>query len=186
MPPRLVIPFVAVLLAVGGCKSDYSEPSDTVGSLPEQPATTLLPEVVVSYVPDDTTPLAPDTLFGGNLCSALVAGDFASVTIAGASRGRLLDTLDIADDLCGYVVRVSGDDYTIMVRARSENEFSENGQLAEALTGIGVAAAGLAHREDDTYEVFVKVENGFFSVRTPDEASARALARLAVGRALQA
>lgn len=191
MRSRALVPFVVALVALGACDSTYEEPSITVGSLPpEPPATTLLPEVVVSFVPDDTNTLPPDTLFGGNLCSSLVAADFSSVTFAGVSTGRLADTLDIADDLCGYVVRVSGTDYTIEVRARSESEFSENGQEAEALTGIGIAAAGLERNPDGvfpdgSYEVFVKVDNGFFSVLSTDATSARALAKAAVNRALQ-
>lgn len=191
MRSRVLAPFAVALLALAACDSTYEEPSITVGPLPsDPPATTLLPEVVVSFVPDDTNTLPPDTLFGGNLCSSLVEADFRSVTFAGVGTGRLTDTLDLADDLCGFVVRVSGTDYTIKVRARSESEFSENGQQAEALTGIGVAASGLEREPDDiypegSYEVFVKVDNGYFSVLTPDATSARALAKAAVPRAFQ-
>ncbi|MEQ1699813.1 MAG: hypothetical protein ABMA25_06875 [Ilumatobacteraceae bacterium] len=191
MRSRVLAPFVVALMALAACDSAYEEPSVTVGSLPpEPPATTLLPEVVVSFVPDDTNTLPPDTLFGGNLCSALVAADFSSVTFAGVSTGRLTDTLDITDDLCGYVVRVSGTDYTIKVRARSQSEFSENGQQAEALTGIGVAASGVEREADESfpdgsYEVFVKVDNGYFSVLTTDASSAKSLAKAAVERAFQ-
>lgn len=191
MRSRVLAPFVVALVALGACDSNYEEPSLTVASLPpEPPATTLLPEVIATFVPDDTNTLPPDTLFGGNLCTSLVAADFRSVTFAGVGTGRLTDTLDLADDLCGYVVRIGGDDFTIKVRARSESEFNENGQEAEALTGIGVAAAGLEREADDiypdgSYEVFVKVENGYFSVLTPDGPSARALAKLAVERAFQ-
>lgn len=191
MRSRVLAQFAVALMALAACDSTYEEPSVTVGSLPpEPPATTLLPEVVVSFVPDDTNTLPPDTLFGGNLCSSLVAADFSSVTFAGVSTGRLTDTLDLADDLCGYVVRVSGTDYTIKVRARSESEFSENGQQAEALTGIGIAASGLEREPDEiypegSYEVFVKVDNGYFSVLTPDASSAKALAKDAAERAFQ-
>lgn len=191
MRSRALAPFVVALLALGACDSTYEEPAVTVGSLPpEPPATTLLPEVVETFVPDDTNTLPPDTLFGGDLCSSLVAADFSSATFAGVSTGRLQDALDLADDLCGYVVRVSGSDYTIKVRARSESEFSENGQEAEALTGIGVAAAGVEREPDEafpdgSYEVFVKVDNGYFSVLSTDASSARALAKAAAKRAFQ-
>lgn len=191
MLSRVLAPFAIALVALAACDSTYEEPSLTVASLPpEPPATTLLPEVVISFVPDDTNTLPPDTLFGGNLCTALVAADFSSVTFAGVSTGRLGDTLDIADDLCGYVVRISGDDYTIKVRARSESEFSENGQQAEALTGIGLAASGVERDPDEafpdgSYEVFVKVDNGYFSVLSTDAASAKSLAKAAAKRALQ-
>jgi len=175
---------VAVVL-LAACQASSEAPPDTVGSLPiESAATTLLPEVVISFVPDDTLP--PGVLFGGNPCTALVVEDFAAVTIAGAGRGRLLETQDLADDICGYLVRAGGDDHTIIVRARSGADFEQPATTdfdPEALTGIGETAMGVDR--GDTYEVYVKVANGYFSVTTPDRASARALAQAAAGRAQQ-
>ncbi|MDP2289851.1 MAG: hypothetical protein Q8M22_01595 [Actinomycetota bacterium] len=155
----------------------------TVGTVPiDSVATTLLPDVVISFVPDDTLP--PGTLFAGQLCNALTADDFDGVGIAGVGSGRLTATQELADDLCGYVVRASGDDYTVLVRARTAIDLEQpapSGEEIEPLSGIGLAAVGVI-RSDDTYEVIVQVESGYFSVASPDRSSARALARAAAER----
>jgi len=174
----------AVALALTACQSETVDPPDTVGSLPvAEEATTLLPDVVVSYVPDDTLP--PGVLFAGQLCNALTADDFESVVIAGAGRATLLQTQELADDLCGFVVRAGGEEYTIVVRARSIADFEQPATSdfdPEALDGVGVAAMGI-ERSDASYEVYVRVAAGYFSVNTPDRASALALARAAAANA---
>jgi len=179
-----VVGACAVALALTACQSETVDPPDTVGSLPvAEEATTLLPDVVVSYVPDDTLP--PGVLFAGQLCNALTADDFESVVIAGAGRATLLQTQELADDVCGFVVRAGGDEYTILVRARSIADFEQPATTdfdPEALTGIGEAAMGVA-RTDDTYEVYARVAAGYFSVNTPDRASALALARIVAANA---
>ena len=171
---------LCVVALLGACQAQTADPPDTVGSLPlPEEATTLLPDVVVSYVPDDTLP--PGVLFDGQLCNALTADDLSSVSIDGAGRATLLATQELADDLCGFVVRAGGDEYTLLVRARSIADFEQPATSdfdPEALTGVGEAAMGVA-RADGTYEVYVRVANGYFSVNTPDRASALALARAA-------
>ena len=183
----IVVGVCAIALTTVGCQaSEGSDPPDTVGSLPiADVATTLLPDVVVSYVPDDTLP--PGVLFGGLLCTALSADDFEGVVVAGAGRATLLQTLEVADDVCGFVVRAGGDEYTILVRARNVVDFEQPATSdfdPEALTGVGQAAMGVT-RSDDTYEVYVRVAAGYFSVNAPDRASALALARAAVGNSEQ-
>lgn len=178
----VVVGVCAVAVATAGCHASQGsdDPPDTVGSLPiAEVATTLLPDVVVSYVPDDTLP--PGVLFAGQLCTALTADDFSGVVVAGAGRATLLQTQEVADDVCGFVVQAGGDEYTILVRARNVADFEQPATSdfdPEALTGIGEAAMGVA-RADDTYEVYVRVPNGYFSVNAPDRASALALARAA-------
>ena len=114
---------VCIVALLGACQAQSVDPPDTVGSLPlPEEATTLLPDVVVSYVPDDTLP--PGVLFAGQLCNALTADDVATVSIAGPGRATLLNTQELADDLCGFVVRAGGDEYTLLVRARSIADFA--------------------------------------------------------------
>ena len=178
----IVVGVCAVAVTTVGCHASEGsgDPPDTVGSLPiADIATTLLPDVVVSYVPDDTLP--PGVLFAGQLCTALTADDFAGVVIADAGRATLLQTQEVADDVCGFVVSAGGEEYTILVRARNIADFEQPATAdfdPEALTGVGEAAMGVA-RADGTYEISVLVPNGYFSVNTPDRASALALARAA-------
>ena len=76
----IVVGVCAVAVTTVGCHASEGsgDPPDTVGSLPiADVATTLLPDVVVSYVPDDTLP--PGVLFAGQLCTALTADDFAYI-----------------------------------------------------------------------------------------------------------
>jgi hypothetical protein len=51
----------------------------------------------------------------------------------------------------------------------------------EELDGVGLAVRGL--RQGRFYEVYVKVDNGFFTVLAPTRADAIALAKLAVPHA---
>jgi hypothetical protein len=180
MSTRRATTVVGALVTVSslavGCGTSSPPPPDTVGEVTlDSVATTLLPDVVISYVPDDT--LAPGTLFAGLMCNALADADFGSATLSA--------TRELADDLCGFDVRQGGVEYTVLVRARTATDLQQpapSGEEIEALSGIGLDAVGVI-RGDDTYEVIVQVEQGYFSVTAPDRATARALARAAAERA---
>lgn len=178
----------AVLFCASCNDGDEPLPPDTVGSLPPStPPSTLLPLEVETLPPDNTVTLTPDTLFAGDLCTALEEGDFLRTTIAGVGTGRLVDIGGLADDACGFVVRAGGDDYTVVVQAATAIDLEQPGptdEIVEELDDIGLAAVGVTHG-DGTYEVIVQVSNGYFSVTTPDGTSARYLAAAAADRALQ-
>lgn len=175
---------VATGVAVGACSppSD-TEPPATVGSVPvESDQGTLLP-VEVNTMPPDSTSLPPDALFGGDLCTALGAADVTTVTFAGRGTGRLVDSGAAAEDACQYDVEAGGEQFTVLVRARSRADFEQpasSGEQAEPIDGIGEAAVGVAR--GDGYEVIVQVPNGWFSVLAPDATSARFLAGVAAVR----
>ena len=84
----------AVSLSCGGCCSaraaaPTSRPSGTVGLTLPMPAApdTLLPVPDDTQPPDITETLPPDALFGGDLCTALVDGDFARRQPGGGAAG---------------------------------------------------------------------------------------------------
>lgn len=185
--PRVSSTAVAlVALSLGACSGSNDLPPDTVGVVPVvSDAGTLLPVLADTLPPDVSVTIAPDTLFNGDPCSALMAGDFRSVTIAGTGTGVLTGFNLLSDDTCSYDVRAGGSDYQVFVQAASADEFDHpvtTAQEIDKFANLGEEAIGVA-RGDDRYEVIVRVANGFFSVTTPDKASARALAAKAAERA---
>ena len=178
--------FVAAsLFMVPACRTETVTTPGTVGTLDvETEPTALLPDVEDTFVPDGTGTLPAGTMFAGQLCSALVAEDFASVVLAGAGTGRLLSSDLPVEDLCEYLVRAGGTEYIIRVAAQTMADFDQPtgpGENAEPLGGIGLQAVGVAHGSD-SYEITVQVKSGYFSVTTPDKASAQALALAAAAR----
>lgn len=197
---------VALLLAVGCSGADpESLPPGTVGALPPPPTPpTLLPVVTGTDVVDTGT-VPPDTLFGGNPCSALTDSDLrsaASLVPPAATDPTLPDddlgtgvtavvTVDPADDGPVTTVAVSGDAcafqvsdpvrYTALVRVIGVFDY-ESPDL-EMLSGIGIEAKGGALVEGDSrYTVLVKVDDGWFALEAPDRTTATRLARAAAGR----
>ncbi|MGB8858600.1 MAG: hypothetical protein WCC60_05060 [Ilumatobacteraceae bacterium] len=189
MKPRHAVTLCAALLGLIACSGRNEEPSVTVGVVPINSGTdTLLPVLADTVPPDNTVTIAPDTMFRGDPCSSLVEADFGSVTFAGASKGRLDAATRLSEDTCGYDVRAGTRSFTVVVQVESADGFDHpvaTAQEIDQLTGIGDEAIGV-RRGDDLYEVIVHVSNGYFSVSAPDKASARALAVIAVGRALAA
>lgn len=187
---------VAALLYVGGlataglsaCHTEDPAtvpPVGTVGEVPEATVTTLLPDVIITD-PGLTAPLPPGVMFAGDPCSALVADDFASVSIDGLAPGALVDSGLLSPDTCGYTVESGRSSWTIEVAARTQQDFENPEQAGatsfEPVAGIGLGAVGY-QRPDRKYVVIVQVANGYFSVTTPDAASTADLAALAVDRA---
>ena len=181
---------VAVLLAsavVAGCHGPAAEPvPNSVGSLPEpSDAGTLLPVVVVTDPPGEGT-APPGALFAGDFCTSLTEADISAVVFSGLGRGSLSDVPTAALDGCSYPVAAGGEEFSVVVTARSQADFAAPATGDEAideLAGVGEAARGVTRASG--YEVYVKVPNGWFSVLTPDATSATALARRAAERADQ-
>ena len=185
---RAVVACCTTLVLAAGCSGANEQPPGTVGVVPvASEVGTLLPVLADTVPPDITVTIAPGTLFGGDPCMALVADDFRSVTIGGVATGTLTSTSVLSEDTCGYDVRVRGDDVLVVVQVESADSFDNpvtTAQEIDKFDDIGEEAIGVA-RGDDRYEVIVRVSNGYFSVATPDRASARALAIVAAERAEQ-
>jgi hypothetical protein len=188
MISRAAVPLSALLLLVASCSGSTEEPPVTVGPVPIASNTdTLLPVLADTLPVDLTVTIAPDTLFGGDPCSALVEADFRKVTFAGAGRGAMTAANMLGEDTCGYDVTAGSQAFVVIVQAATVDDFDHpvtTAQEIDQITGIGDEAIGV-RRGDDLYEVIVHVSNGYFSVSTPDEGSARALATVAASRALR-
>ena len=182
---RRVLPLVA-LCVLAGCYSENADSTVTLGTVgipPEATATTLLPEVL-NTESDITVTLPPDVLFGGDLCSALVAKDFTNVRIGGLAPGTLVDSGALSLDSCGYTVHSGRTDLQVLVAAATAQDLGQPpiDGAPDAVAGVGMNAIGYT-KPDRTYIVVVQVANGYFSVTTPDSASAVKLATIAAGRA---
>jgi hypothetical protein len=178
---------VLALVSLAGCSGTTAQPPGTVGTVPvvAEPAT-LLPVVADTLPSDNTVGIAPGTLFGGERCSALVTGDFDGVAIGGSATTFVAASV-LAEDACGYELKVAGKDVTVFVQAESADAFDHPVTTAQAIDrfdGLGEEAIGV-NRGDTAYEVIVRVSNGYFSVTAPDKGSARALAGAAAKRALR-
>lgn len=180
-------------LLVGGvvgvaCHSEDTDPTATLGTVgvPTEPTATTLLEDVFDTESDITVTLPPNALFGGDLCSALVADDFKSLRIDGHSPGDLVDVAALSPDSCGFTVSADRVDLQVLVEARTALDLSQPavgaGVQPEVYETVALAAVGYAPTIR-TYVVIVKVENGYFSVTTPDSSSAIRLARMAAARA---
>lgn len=172
-------------LALAACHAESADPTDTVGEVViESAPTTLLPVVVDTEPPDVSTTLPQGLLFGGDLCSALTADDFARVPIDGNGTGDLIDQTPLSDDTCGYQLQLGRIEVTIMVQARQPSDFEvpgADGSAPEPVSGIGLEA-NVRELLDGTFDVIVHVDNGWFSVNSLDVASAVEFARRAVDR----
>ena len=179
---------VAVAL-VAACDPPDSVPvPGTVGTLAVDAPDTLLPvlvEVEATFLPEEIT-APPGALFGGDLCAALTTADLEAVTFAGLGRGTVVGDPFIATDGCAYTVDAGDEQVAVTVTARSQADFarpSDDAAAIDEIDGIGEAARGV--ERENGYEVYVKVDNGWFSVRSADRSSALALARRATPRAAQ-
>lgn len=176
----LLVPLLAI--ASAAC----SESAPTTTEAPPAPATsdavTLLPVVTPPNTPDTTLP--PDAMFGGNMCSALTAADIESTSYRGIGTAPLTSTDSPSPDSCSYTVGTDPRSATVLVQMISPDDFAAppaSNEIAEPVTGLGLAARSINHGA--TVEVQVQVRNGYFSVTTPDGASARRLAERAAPRA---
>jgi hypothetical protein len=166
----------AVLLAA--CSTGGVATEETQLTLVPNPDTsdTLLPVITDAVETDDTGTLPPDALFGGDLCSALDASDFSGL-------GRVRDTSPLSLDSCQWTVS-SG---VVIVKLATPDDFARPGTADEEIApvdGVGLDAIGVAHA--DNYQVYVRVENGHFSVTAPTEDAAVRLAAAAAPRATAA
>ncbi len=182
---------ITPLLALCGLAACYSEdpvtaPSlGTVGQVPEASATTFLPDVIITD-PGITSSLPAGVMFAGDPCRALVAADFAGVSIDGLAPGSLVDSSLLSPDTCGYSVLSGRTAFTIEVAARTRQEFehpeSSGATSSQPVSGVGLGAI-VYERTDGRFVVVAHVDNGYFSVTSADAASAAELAAIAAGRA---
>jgi len=177
---------LVLLLATGLVACSESAPTTT--NAPPEPvntdAGTLLPVITDNTTPDTTLP--PNAMFGGDVCSALTASDIESTSYRGVGTGALTATNSPSPDSCQYTVG-SATTATVLVQMISPADFAAppaSNELVEPLTGVGIAARTINHGA--TVEVQVQVDNGWFSVTTPDQASAQRLAARAAPRATAA
>ena len=171
------------LCALTGCYAENNDTAATLGTVgapPEPTPTTLLPDVL-DTASDITVTVPAGTLFGGDLCRALVAKDFTTVRIGGLAAGELIDSGAFSPDTCGYTVHSGRTDLQIIVGAQTEKAFLQPPVVAEAVPDTGQGAIRY-EQPDGTFIVIVKVANGYFSVQSPDGVSAVKLAKVAVGR----
>lgn len=164
------------LVALLGCTESPDAPSVS-GQVPfptPSAPDTLQPVVVDTEPPDNTDPLPADALFGGNLCAAL---DRADVSGLGA-----FGTPELAStDSCVFPVGAG----TVVVQLATPDQYAKpgaEGQEIAPVDGVGLGAIGVDLT--DRYQVFVQVENGYFSVTAADRRIAERLAKAAAGRAL--
>ncbi|MFM2079233.1 MAG: hypothetical protein RJA49_3123 [Actinomycetota bacterium] len=163
-------------VALVGCSGGSAAPTASGAAAFPTPAPpdTLLPVIVDTEPPDVTDTLPADAMFGGDPCSALEHADFSGLGTAGAPN--LLST-----DACEFPLSGS----TVLVQLASPDQFARpgtSGQEIAPVDGVGLDAIGVAL--GDRYEVFVQVENGYFSVTADTRATAVRLAKAAAGRAL--
>lgn len=148
----------------------------TVGTIPEPETTdTLAPPLSDPEPPDTTLGLPPDALFGGDPCTALTDREMAFL-------GRVDEGTLATIDSCVWVV---GGDEQVVVQLATPDEFATpapNGEEIAPVDGVGLGAIGVDRGA--TYEVYVQVENGYFSVTAPDRSAAERLAALAAPRAV--
>ncbi len=166
-----LLAFVALL----GCTESPDAPSSSgQGPFPTPAAPeTLLPVVYDTDPPDDTATLPADALFGGNTCTALVPADFAGLGAPG-------EPVLASADSCAFPLG----DGNVAVQLASPDQFSHPGNVDQEIApvdGVGLDAIGVDL--GDRYQVFVQVENGYFSVTAPDRRAAERLAKAAAGRA---
>ena len=176
---------LAVAIVLVTHRPQEATPPDTVGAVPEETTTTLLAFIPDTDPPDPTAEptIPPGSLFGGDPCTALIADDF-TVVIAGLGRGELVDASPLADDECGYLVLVAGQEYNVSVKAIDGSAFGRppaEGEVRTALTDIGLAAYLVP--VDADFSVWVKVTDGYFVVTAPDKPLALQLAKDAATRA---
>ena len=175
----MALPALCLSVALAACSAGGSSgPTETELTLVPNVSTsdTLLPVSSDTLEPDDTGTLPPDAMFGGDLCSALENRDFSGM-------GRVRDKTPASIDSCQWTVG-SG---TVVVQLATPDEFDHPGTADEEiapLDGVGLDAIGVDH--GDTYQVFVKVENGYFSVTASSRSKAEALAAAAAPRATNA
>jgi hypothetical protein len=167
-----LLAFVALL----GCTESPNAPSASgQGPFPTPAAPDTLHSVVVdTEPPDNTDTLPPDALFGGNLCGALERADTSGLGTFGVPE--LAST-----DSCVFQVG-SG---TVVVQLATPDQFAKpgvEGQEIAPVDGVGLGAIGVDLT--DRYQVFVHVENGYFSVTAADRRIAERLAKAAAGRSL--
>jgi len=195
------------VLAAACADAPAAEPSDTVGQLPEPTDIGTISPIIVETLPPDLEGTAPPgSIFGGDPCTALVPADFTQVTFNAVGSGTLVDAFPPSIDSCQFTVEVGDDQYVVVVQIRTQSEFESpqgtpppdtspidsspidtatSTSAAEVtpdeIDDVGNAAVGVTQGTE--YEVIVEVDNGWFSVRTPDATSATYLAGRAATRA---
>ncbi len=170
---------VCLAFTLAACSAGGSSgPTETELTLVPNVSTsdTLQPPSSDTLEPDDTGTLPPDAMFGGDMCSALENDDFSGM-------GRVRDKTPASIDSCQWTVG-SG---TVIVKLATPDEFARPGTENEEIApvdGVGLDAIGVDH--GDNYQVYVQVENGYFSVTAATKAKAETLAGAAAPRATAA
>ena len=194
----VLIAFGGLGTVLAGCTdAPAAEPSETVGQLPEPTDIGTISPVIVETLPPDLEGTAPPgSIFGGDPCTALLPADFTQVTFDAVGSGTLIDTFPPSIDACQFTVEAGDEQYVVVVQIRTEAEFdtpvpdttapvdtadTTPEVVIEDIDDVGNAAVGVTR--GDQYEVIVAVDNGWFSVRTPDATSASYLAGRAATRA---
>lgn len=171
-PARLLL--VALVLAGSACSAGGTSEPDPDATLPLPEATdTLLPIVSDTIAVETTASLPQDALFGGDVCAALELRDLSSLGATGRGIPQSIDS-------CVWEVEAG----TVTVQLATEDEFDTpggGGYDLVPLDGVGLRAVGIDLGA--AFEVFVKVENGFFSVTAPTRDAAERLAAVAAPRA---
>ncbi len=175
MVGSLVRRVLCASMLLAACSTGGVATEETQLTLVPNPDTsdTLLPVITDNIETDDTGTLPPDALFGGDLCSALETSDFSGL-------GRVRDTSPLSLDSCQWTV---GTD-VVIVKLATPDDFARPGTADEEIApidGVGLDAIGVAH--PDSYQVYVRVENGHFSVTAPTPSAAERLAGAAAERA---
>ena len=169
---RLALLAVVALL---GCTESPDAPTASGQSPFPTPAApeTLQPVVVDTEPPDDTATLPADALFGGALCAALERADVGGLGAFGTPEPASVDS-------CVFPIGAD----SVLVQLATPDQFARpgtEGQEIAPVQGVGLGAIGVDL--GDRYQVYVHVENGYFSVTAADRRAAERLAAAAAGRA---
>jgi hypothetical protein len=170
-----------LLLALSAC-SEGAPISTAVPVVSTTDPPTLLPIPTDPTVPDTTLPAG--AMFGGDFCTALTPSDLTSTSFRDFGTGALADTQAPSGGACSYTLTSGSKSVVVLVQMKSPDDFDAppaSNELVDAVAGIGLAAKAVNH--GDTVELMVQMANGYFSVTTPDQASARRLAARAAVRA---
>ncbi|MFZ9628055.1 MAG: hypothetical protein ACO3C1_01740 [Ilumatobacteraceae bacterium] len=199
--------------AVSACSDNAAEaPPGTVGAVPPPPTPeTLLPLVTDTSVAE-TGSVPPDTLFGGDPCTALSVADLrgaasqvppsatdptlpadetgASVTAAATVEpvdAGPVSTVAVSGDACEFRV-LDPVRYSVLVRITTVFEYETPDATTSSGTELDIVAVPGVGTEakgidwGDRYEVLVKVADGWFVLEAPDRVTAVRLAGDAADR----
>ena len=125
----------------------------------------------------DTT-LPPNSVFGGDPCTALTADDIARVRLGAFGYGRLFRAQQPSSDSCLFLVLKGDQATTLLVKLISADTYNAPPAANETLLVVdGVGDDAEALTRDGSATVMVHVGERYVAVTAPDLDSATALAR---------